>query len=153
MDFAKCSPDTSLLRRRVLRELDLTSFLTPQWKLSLCLLWNLRHLCGYSRRLLVPGLQLLFLPFSPLLHNQNEASCACSEEKALPTGRFVWGVVATSPGPHCPFPVPLPGFASSRQNATECLKQARPASERVTKQPVSEVPGGSQQAWPLVLGI
>lgn len=59
-----------------------------------------------SETLWVPGLQLLFLPLCPLLHNQNEASCACSEEEDLPTGRFVRGVVATSPGPHCPFLCP-----------------------------------------------
>ena len=57
---------------------------------------------------------------------RDKFSCSEEEEEDLPT-RFVWGVIATSAGPHCPFAVPLLGFASSRQNATECLKQARPA--------------------------
>ena len=45
MDFAKCSPNTSFLPRRVLRELDLISFLTPTWKLSLCLFCGIWGAC------------------------------------------------------------------------------------------------------------
>ena len=109
--------------------MDLISFLTPTWKsVFVSSAESEAPVWLQSETLWVPGLQLLFLPLSPLLHNQNETSFACPEEEEdLPTRRFIWGVVATSPGPHCPFPVPLPAFASSRQNATECLKQARPA--------------------------
>lgn len=79
-----------------------------------------------------PG-SLMPLPSLLLLYSTTRARQVLptlGKEEHFHTRRFVWDVIATSPGSHCPLPVPLFGFASPRQNATEPLKQARAALER-----------------------
>lgn len=117
---------------RPLRELDSILFLTPKWKLNLSLSCRIQ-----GTYLDIVGLSVgpepltphpsLFLLYSTTMVRQ--VLPALGKEESLRTRRFVWNVIAISLGPHCPLPVPLPSFASPRQNATEHLKQATSLGE------------------------